>query len=94
MSAGIVHRSPTEGRTVCGGSFIACGYRPPIALSVVQGMIDVTVKVIRSVIPRPSTDENSARKPLGSVIAVWGAVVRRRLIVSVGTDRSSDSYAR
>jgi hypothetical protein len=93
-STWIMHRRSTEGSTVRCRSFTARRRRPSIALSIVKGVIDVAVEAIGPVKPRSRTDENAARKPLGPVIAVRSAVVRRRLIVTVGADRRSAGHAR
>jgi hypothetical protein len=60
VSPWIMHRRPAEGRTIWGRGFTARRYWPPIALSIVKGMIDVAVKATGAVIPGPSTDENAA----------------------------------
>lgn len=64
-----------------------------IALAVVQMMIDVSVEVLRSVEPRPRPDEYAAGEPLGPVITVGSAVIRRSLVVSIGANgRRSYAY--
>ena len=60
---------------------------PVVALAIVEFMIDVAVEMIRSVIPRASADEYSASEPLGPIIAIWSAVVRRSLVIPVGANR-------
>jgi len=95
MSAGIMHRRPAKSNSIGGGSFTASRRRSAIALSIIKGVIDVAIEVSRPVIPGSCADENAACKPLWTIVAVWGAVVRRRFIVSVRTNgRRSDSYAR
>jgi len=61
----------------------------------IQIVIDVTVETLRPVIPGTSADENTARKPLRTVIAVGCTVVRWDFVVPVWTDRrttDSDTY--
>jgi hypothetical protein len=60
---------------------------PVVALAIVEVMIDVAVEMIRPVIPRASPDEDTAGKPLGSIIPIRSAVVRRCLVVPVGANR-------
>lgn len=93
VSVRIMHRRSVESGTVSCGSFTARRRRPLIAFSIVEGMIDVTVEAIGPVIPGPSPDENASGKPLGPVIAIRGAGIGRRFIVSVRTDGRSDRYA-
>jgi len=49
--------------------------------------------MIRPVVPRPSADEDTAAsEPLGPIIAIRSAVVRRSLVIPVGaTGRFSDA---
>ena len=61
--------------------------RPVVALAIVEIMIDVAVEMIRPVIPRASADEDTASEPLGPIIAIRSAVVRRSLIIPVGANR-------
>ena len=54
---------------------------PVVALAIVELMIDVSVEVIRPVIPRASADEDTAAsEPLGPIVAIRSAIVRRSCI--------------
>jgi hypothetical protein len=52
-------------------------------------IVNVAVKVFRAVKPRASANEDTAGKPLRSVVAVGGTVVRSNIVVSVWTFRCS-----
>jgi hypothetical protein len=56
-----------------------------IAVAVIIMMIYLSVKAIA--MPRPGADEDAAREPLGSVVAIGSAAIRRRFIVPVGANR-------
>ena len=61
---------------------------PVVALAIVELMIDVPVEMIRPVVPRASADEYSATaEPLGSIIAIRSAIVRRSLVIPVWANR-------
>ena len=66
---------------------------PLVALAIVELMIDVPVEMIRPVVPRASAYEYStAAEPLGPIIAIRSAIVRRGLVMSVrATRRCSDA---
>jgi hypothetical protein len=60
------------------------------AFIAVFGMISiiyVALELFRAMKPGARANEGSARKPLGTVVAVGSAAVRRGVIVSVGTFR-------
>ena len=87
MSARIMHRLAVKVRAVFCGSRAPSRHWPVIALAVIEMMIDVSVEMLRSVVPRPSADKYTAGEPLRSIVAVWSAVVRRNFVVSVRTHR-------
>jgi hypothetical protein len=60
---------------------------PVVAFARIEMMIDVSVKTIRSVKPGSRTYEHAACKPLGPIITVRGAVIRRYFVISVRTNR-------
>src|ERR1700722_6136103 len=71
------------------------GHGPVVALAIVESMIDVSVEMIRPVIPRSSPYEYAAREPLRAIVTVRGAAIRGALLVSVGTNRprsNSDAH--
>jgi hypothetical protein len=60
-------------------SSAARGELPVVSLTIVKLMIDVAVKMIRPVVPRAGSDENTAAAELlGPVIAIRSAIVRRK----------------
>jgi hypothetical protein len=54
-----------------------------VALAIVEVMIDMPIEMVCPVIPGADSDENSAGEPFGAVVAVWGAIIRRNLIIPV-----------
>jgi hypothetical protein len=70
-------------RTPFGRTFPSCRKWSAVALSYVQGVIDVSVKAIRAAIPWSGSDKHAARKPFGSVIAVRSAGIWRRFVIAV-----------
>ena len=63
-------------------------HSPVVALAIVELMIDVAVEMIRPVIPRSRADEDTAAsEPLGPIIAIRSAVIRRCLVVPVWANR-------
>src|SRR5579872_7049790 len=63
------------------------GHRAAVALAKVEMMVDMSVEMIRTVEPRSRSNEDPAGKPFRPIVAIWGAVVRRNLIVSIRTNR-------
>lgn len=66
-----------------------------IAMCGMEMVIYVAVEACRAVKPRAGANEDATGKPLRSVVAVGGAVVRRDGIVAVGTIRRNsdvDAY--
>ena len=84
---GIMHCISMELSAVLSGLCAARGERPMIALAIVQMMIDVPVKMFRSVEPRSRAKEYTARKPHRAVVTVRRAVIRRSLIIAIRTNR-------
>jgi hypothetical protein len=56
----VMHRLAVEFRTALRRSFAASRQRSVITLANVEGVIHVTVEMIRSVVPRPGADEYAA----------------------------------
>jgi hypothetical protein len=67
--------------------FAASWHGPMVALAIVEMMIDVPVEMIRPVVPRTSPDEYPTSEPLGPIVAIRSATVRRSLVTSVRTNR-------
>jgi hypothetical protein len=51
----------------------------------IETVIDVAVKVVATMEPGAGSDEHAAVKPLGPIVAVWSAVVRRVVVVAIRT---------
>jgi hypothetical protein len=66
-----------------------------IAVLGMEAVIYVTMEAFGSMKPWASANEDAAGKPLRSVVAVGGAVVRGNIVVTVGTigrDSDVDGY--
>ena len=83
----IMHCLTVKLSAVFGGSSAACRVTAVVALAIVELMIDVAVEMIRPVIPGASADEDTASsEPLGPIIAIGSAVIRRSLVIPVGAN--------
>jgi len=49
----------------------------------IEAVINVAVKVMRTVKPGAGSGEHAAREPLGSIVAVRGAVVRGKVVITI-----------
>jgi hypothetical protein len=58
-----------------------------VALMWIEAVINVAVEVVGAVEPWAGSDEDTAAKPLGAVVPVWGAVVRGVVEVAVRANR-------
>ena len=70
------------------GSFAALWHWSLVAVIGMEIVVYMTLKVGRAMKPLASTDEDAARKPLRTVVAVGGAVVGSSLIVTIRAIRS------
>ena len=55
-------------------------------------IVYMAMKMAGTVKPRASPDENTAYKPLGSIIPVRGTTVRRSIIIAVRTIGSYSNF--
>ena len=84
----IMHGLTVKLRAVFRRSSAARRETSAIALAIVELMINVAVEVIRPVIPGAGADEDAAAsEPLGPIIAIRSAVVRRTFVVPIGANR-------
>ena len=73
----------------------ACGERSVIAVTRIEAVIDVAIEAVRAVEPGAGSDEDSVGKPVGPVVAVGRAFIRRIVKVAVGANRGhsdADAY--
>jgi hypothetical protein len=57
-------------------------------------VVDIALEMLWAVKPWAGADKNAASKPLGTVVAVGSAAIRRGIVVTVGTNRGhTDSDA-
>jgi len=68
--------------------FAATGQRTAVTLTGVKAVVDVAVEAVPAVEPGAGSDEDSAKEPVGPVIAVRGAVVGSVVEVAVGANGS------
>ena len=88
MAMRVVHCLPMKFSAVISPGLAASGIRPVVAMAIIEVMIDVSVEMSRSVIPRPCADEYAVREPFRAIVAVWSAVVGRNLVIAVRALRS------
>jgi hypothetical protein len=69
--------------TVFGRMFTSSGEMAFIALAEVVMMVYVPIKALGPVEPGSRTDEYPAIKPLGAIVAVWSAIIRRHFVVAI-----------
>lgn len=92
MAVEVMHCLAMKLCTVLRRAFTSRRKRSVVALAIVEVMIDMPVEMLPPVIPRPSTDKDTAWEPFGAVIAVWSAIVRRSLVIPVRANgRHSDA---
>lgn len=91
MASTIPRLVPAE---VVEGPVIAIGKRSVITVMRIPAIIDMAVKTTRAVEPGAGSDKHSAHIPIGSIVAIGGAIVGRIVEVTVGAyRRSSNIYA-
>jgi hypothetical protein len=66
------------------GPVAASWLRAVITMLGMEMVVYVAMKALWAVKPRTSANKHAAGKPLGPVVAVRGAVVRRNVIVAIG----------
>jgi hypothetical protein len=76
------------------GSVTTIRPAPVVSVLRMEVVIDVAARSFRSVEPWACSNKDAAAKPLRAVIAVRGAIVRRDVIVAIGTIRgfNIDAY--
>jgi hypothetical protein len=79
----VMHGLATKCFMVFYRSLTTGGKRSTVAMAVVEMMIDVAVKTIRSMEPGTDADENPASEPFWAVIAVGRAVIGWGFVISV-----------
>jgi hypothetical protein len=61
-------------------------YRSVIAVVRIVAVIHVAPEAVRAVEPRSGSDEHAAHEPIGPIVAVGSAVIRRVVEVPIGAD--------
>src|SRR5260370_31783224 len=54
-----------------------------VAAMWIEAVINVAAEVVGAVEPRAGSDEHAVVEPLGPVVPVWGAVVRRGVVETI-----------
>jgi hypothetical protein len=67
--------------------FAASRQRSGIPVVGIIAVVHVAIEATVTVEPRTRPDEDAARKPVRAIVAVWRAVVRRVIKVTVGASR-------
>src|SRR5579875_2290217 len=67
--------------------FAALWERTSVSIMRIPAIIDVPVEAVGTVEPRTGANEDASDKPIGPIVAVRSAVVRRIVEVAIGTDR-------
>ena len=63
---------------------VAGGQRADVAVMGIEAVIHVTEEAVWTVEPGACADEDAADKPVGPIVAIGGAVIRRIVEVPVG----------
>ena len=58
-----------------------------VAVMWVEAVINLAAEACGAVEPRAGTKEHAAVEPLGSVVPIWGAVVRSDVVVAIRANR-------
>jgi hypothetical protein len=75
-------------------SLATTGKRSLVAVIPVEPIVDGTVKILRAVKPRTSSDEYPTRKPLRPIVSSGCALIRRHIVIPIGAFRgNADVYA-
>jgi hypothetical protein len=83
MSMRVVHGLAMEGRTLRRRVFAAGWERSMVALAIIKMVIDVAIKMIRPMEPRPGANEDSTREPLRTIVAIGSTVVGGFFVIPI-----------
>ena len=83
----VMHGLTMELSAMIGRVLAASWHRSVVPVAIIQVMIYMAIKVLRSMKPRSCTDEHPSAKPFGTVVAIRRAVIRRYFVVSVRAHR-------
>ncbi len=93
MATGVMHSLPVKLCPVITWPLAASGHRPVVTFPKVEMMIDMPVEMISPMEPWADPDKYTAREPLRPIVAVWRAVVRGDLVISVRANgRFANAY--
>jgi hypothetical protein len=83
MAVWVMHGLTVKLCTMLRRTLAASRHGSVVTLPEIKTMIDMSVKMIRPVVPRSSADEYTTGEPLWAIVAIRGAVIRGSFIVSV-----------
>jgi len=83
----IVHGLPMEFLPMLSRVLTARRETTVVSLPVIQVVIHMPVKMVRTVEPGTRSNKHSARIPLRPIIPIRSAVIRRSLVISIRTNR-------
>jgi hypothetical protein len=70
------------------------GERPSVSMMWIEAVVDVAMKTGRAMEPRSCSDKYAVNEPIGSVISIGRAVIRRVIEISIRTyRRNTDIHA-
>jgi hypothetical protein len=72
--------------------FSASWHRSAVSVMGVKAVVNVAIKAARAVKPGTCSKEDSANKPIGTVVAIRGAVVRLVVEVPIGAHGSRSNF--
>jgi hypothetical protein len=81
------------------GSFAAARHWTSVAVVWMEAIVYIAVEISGSMKPWANANEYTSSEPFRAVVARWGAVIRRHVVVAVGTNRcyadvDADAYLR
>jgi hypothetical protein len=83
----IVHGLPMEFLPMLSRVLTARRETTVVPLPVIQVVIHMPIKMVRSMEPRTRANKYTTRKPLRPIIPIRRAVIRRNLVISIRTNR-------
>jgi hypothetical protein len=86
VTVDVMHGAAMKFGSVLRRVLSARGHRTVVPLAIVEVVVYVSIEMLRPVKPWSRADENTSGKPLGPIITVWSAVIRRSFIIAVRTN--------
>jgi hypothetical protein len=90
----VVHLLAVELPPLGSGMLAAPRRRTMVSMTIVEGVIDMTVETVGTMKPGTGADKYSTRKPFGAIVPVWSASVWGIFVIAVRADRRSANLNR